>query len=516
MKLVAFLTLAVTAATCVLASDSRYAGDQVIRFEVGSLEDQATLQKALDSSALGLDLWSHSGNKVGNIDVRVPASSVPQLSNIGVAYKVLVQDLQQVVDAERDHMGKNSEVLHNSLMAGEPVQLTAATIFNDWQSYETLSAYIAGLPGVTQLPSIGKTYQGRDTNVYKFGTGPYGVVYHGGIHAREWISPATAAYITTQLVNNTDLLSKFTFYVMPVVNPDGYAYTRAANGDRYHRKNMQPNAGSTCIGTDPNRNFDIGWSGPGASGSACSETYYGPSAFSTPESTNIANFVKNTPNVVGYVDLHSYSELFMFANGYTCSGQVSDYATLFKGAELAVAAIKATSGHSFKYGDICNTIYQASGGSVDYIYNKLGVKYSYTIELRPNSSGTGGFNPPVSEIIPSGQETTAAFVAVWNYVYSQLSGTTPVPTTTSKAAGSPTLPITTITTTKSPTPKPTPASTITDGGCVHNVCATGGKLKASCSACARAVCAKDSYCCNTSWDSTCVREVAQYCSNVTC
>ncbi|KAJ3263792.1 Carboxypeptidase A4 [Chytriomyces hyalinus] len=513
MKLAAFLALALAAAAWALASDSRYSGDQVVRFEVASPADQAALQRALNNDALRLDLWSHSGNKIGKIDVRVPATSVPQISNIGVAYKVLVQDLQQVVDAEREHMGKNSEVLHNSLMSGEPVQLTAADIFTDWQSYETLSAYIGGLPGVTQLPSIGKTYQGRDTNVFKFGTGPYGIVYHGGIHAREWISPATAAYVTTQLVNNTELLSKFTFYVMPVVNPDGYAYTRAANGDRYHRKNMQPNPGSSCIGTDPNRNFDIAWSGPGASGSACSETYYGPSAFSTPESTNIANFVKNTPNVVGYVDLHSYSELFMFANGYTCSGQVSDYATLFKGAELAVNAIKATSGHSFKYGDICNTIYQASGGSVDYIYNKLGVKYSYTIELRPNSAfGNAGFNPPVSEIIPSGQETTAAFVAVWNYVYSQLSAT-PVPTTTTSNATTATAPVSK---TSSATTKSSSTTTATAAACAHNVCATGAKLKASCSACARAVCAKDSYCCNTSWDSTCVREVAQYCPDVTC
>ena len=32
-----------------------------------------------------------------------------------------------------------------------------------------------------------------------------------------------------------------------------------------NRKNREPNAHSSCIGTDPNRNFDYAWSKGGAS-----------------------------------------------------------------------------------------------------------------------------------------------------------------------------------------------------------------------------------------------------------
>jgi hypothetical protein len=49
------------------------------------------------------------------------------------------------------------------------------------------------------------------------------------------------------------------------------------------------------------------------------------------------------------------------------------------------------------------------------------------------------------------------------------------------------------------------------GGCSHPICSTGSKLVASCDPCATQVCAKDSYCCNTSWDSTCVKEVGSIC-----
>ena len=49
------------------------------------------------------------------------------------------------------------------------------------------------------------------------------------MHGREWISPATVTYMINELVTNSgaynDLLSNVNFYVMPVINPDGYDYT---------------------------------------------------------------------------------------------------------------------------------------------------------------------------------------------------------------------------------------------------------------------------------------------------
>lgn len=53
----------------------------------------------------------------------------------------------------------------------------------------------------------------------------------------------------------------------------------------------------------------------------------------------------------------------------------------------------------------------------------------------------------------------------------------------------------------------------TDAGstCTHPVCATGPALEATCDACATSLCAQDPYCCTTSWDATCVGEVASIC-----
>lgn len=53
-----------------------------------------------------------------------------------------------------------------------------------------------------------------------------------------------------------------------------------------------------------------------------------------------------------------------------------------------------------------------------------------------------------------------------------------------------------------------------DGGsalCPHTECTAGGPLNASCSACAASICAVDSFCCTTSWDTICVGEVTSVC-----
>lgn len=55
------------------------------------------------------------------------------------------------------------------------------------------------------------------------------VLIDGGIHAREWISVATALYciyeLTERLQKNKQLLRKLDFVIVPIVNVDGYEYT---------------------------------------------------------------------------------------------------------------------------------------------------------------------------------------------------------------------------------------------------------------------------------------------------
>ncbi|HEX8113084.1 MAG TPA: S53 family peptidase [Kofleriaceae bacterium] len=51
----------------------------------------------------------------------------------------------------------------------------------------------------------------------------------------------------------------------------------------------------------------------------------------------------------------------------------------------------------------------------------------------------------------------------------------------------------------------------TGGSCNHPICSAGGALTSSCDTCAAQICAQDSFCCNSSWDSICVGEVQSIC-----
>ena len=70
------------------------------------------------------------------------------------------------------------------------------------------------------------------------------------------------------------------------------------------------------------------WPETGASGHPCSEIYHGLAAMSEREVQNVANFLQSQgQRLVGYLDIHSYSQILMFPWGYTKRWN-KDYAEL--------------------------------------------------------------------------------------------------------------------------------------------------------------------------------------------
>lgn len=74
----------------------------------------------------------------------------------------------------------------------------------------------------------------------------------------------TIMYLIRELTENfaehEEMLELCRFFILPLVNPDGYAFTHADGGNRLHRKNMRGyEEGVECWGVDCNRNYEHLW-----------------------------------------------------------------------------------------------------------------------------------------------------------------------------------------------------------------------------------------------------------------
>lgn len=99
---------------------------------------------------------------------------------------------------------------------------------NDW-----LDDLATTYPDVVTPLTIGTSFEGRPIKGIKISHGGDDnrvIFIEGGIHAREWISPATVCFITNELLTSTDeaivnAASEYDWYIFPVTNPDGYVWT---------------------------------------------------------------------------------------------------------------------------------------------------------------------------------------------------------------------------------------------------------------------------------------------------
>ncbi|XP_071999192.1 carboxypeptidase B [Engystomops pustulosus] len=324
-----------------------------------------------------------------------------------IPYEIIIDNLQEALEKQRD---SNIRAVHSYEK------------YNDLDTINAWSANIAAQnPGLVSRSQIGTSYEGRPLyllKVGKSGTNKRAIFIDCGFHAREWVSPAFCQWFVKEAVNSygvdsqfTNLLNNLDFYVLPVLNVDGYVYTWTTS--RMWRKTRSVNKNSSCIGTDPNRNFNAGWCTVGASNRACDDTYCGATPESERETKALADFIRaNVGKIKAYLTVHSYSQMLLFPYSYSYS-LARDHTELNNVAKGAVSALTALYGTKYTYGPGGTTIYLAAGGSDDWAYD-AGVKYSFTFELR--DTGRYGFALPESQIKPTCEETLLAVKYIANHV----------------------------------------------------------------------------------------------------
>nr|XP_035934306.1 carboxypeptidase A1 isoform X3 [Halichoerus grypus] len=338
-----------------------FTGHQVLRI---SATDEAQVQKVKeleDLEHLKLDFWRGPAQPGSPIDVRVPSPSTQAvkifLEAHGIGYTTMIEDVQALLDEEQEQM------FAFRTRARSTDTFNYATYHTLEEIYGFMDILVAEHPQLVSKLQIGNSYEGRPIYVLKFSTGGNSrpaIWIDTGIHSREWVTQASGVWFAKKITQDygqdstlTAILDSMDIFLEIVTNPDGFAFTH--NKNRMWRKTRSLTEGSSCVGADPNRNWDAGFGMPGASSNPCTETYRGKFANSEAEVKSIVDFVKNHGNIKAFISIHSYSQLLLYPYGYKAE-VAPDQAELDQVAKSAVTALSSLYGTKFRYGSIIKTI----------------------------------------------------------------------------------------------------------------------------------------------------------------
>uniref|UniRef100_A0A336KZP7 CSON001127 protein n=1 Tax=Culicoides sonorensis TaxID=179676 RepID=A0A336KZP7_CULSO len=345
-----------------------------------------------------------------HFDVLVHGAGVEKakeiLKNANVNYTVQIDDLKKAISEENPPKKFIQELMNRN---GLPMTWRAYHRLDDIHKY--LDFIAKNNPDLVTTQTIGYSRENRTLKIVRISNnnpGNKAIWIDGGIHAREWISPASVTFIINELIeeweDKPDYIRKIDWYILPVTNPDGYEYSHTT--DRLWRKSRANTSYPQCKGVDLNRNYGYKWGGKGVSKSPCTEIFGGTGGFSEPETKAIRDFLTGlgTGKVAGSISFHSYGQYILYPWGYdrVVPPDHKDLETLAVEARQKMAQV---SGNWYTVGPAAASLYPASGGSDDWAKGQMGIKYAYTLELPDN--GRYGFVLPASYITGAGRESMA-------------------------------------------------------------------------------------------------------------
>ncbi|KAH8857861.1 Carboxypeptidase B2 [Schistosoma japonicum] len=394
-------------------SHIHYYNFKVLRMQISDRKVINTINSFSIEEPEHYDIWMLPRHQNTSMYISVSPAGFQNLTNylksLNISFEITINNLQKaILDEKREnHLRRMSSYLRTGRQ--KPY-------------YKSFNEIIQYLDQLSQMHShltvenFGFTAEGRPMKGVKISTDSTKPIIwiDAGIHAREWIAPATALSIINKLMRPSGqaLLKHFQFFIVPVVNPDGYEYTRSKY--RLWRKNRAQTEGEVCIGTDLNRNFPFKWGvGNGASPHSCSETYRGSVAASELETQSIIKKLNILQKqIILYLSLHSFGQYILTPFGFSRYNYPPYYQKLMSMGKKVKQMIQNRHGYVYQVGSSSELLYEAAGATDDYVTGELKIPYAYTIELC--DEGRYGFLLPPSYIGQVGRQLWTALTVLAN------------------------------------------------------------------------------------------------------
>ncbi|XP_032597320.1 uncharacterized protein LOC6569242 [Drosophila grimshawi] len=438
------------------------------KYQIWRLKPQDEPQlRALEQFKKGEDgnklQWLKGPSLRGLTDVLVPPKMLVDFQGTldfeKITHEVLIFDVGKAIAYERN---KDDYMYQRPTVTRRPTKQPVAAPTMTWNKYydhDDILKYLETMrmrhTHLVELIHIGRSYEGRPLIVVKIESkqmaaaataaaaashkrlkhkrrsGRANAVFiEAGAQGMAWIGPASATWMISELLrlmrtNKTDeeheIIRNTTWYIMPVLNPDGYAFSHEY--DRFWKKSRSQHVAKApagllgsamtwlqqkrpsdkiCYGVDLDRNWLYQWGKRGSSKAPCNEFYAGPSPFSEPETKAVSDFLMDyRTQIKMYISLQAYGQVVSYpvkANSTFNTERMDDF--------LDVAMVgsdvlrKKGSKTRYKVDSSNDLIEQRSGCSDAFAAYEIGIPFSFTLQLADN--GVHGY------LLPSGAiEATA-------------------------------------------------------------------------------------------------------------
>jgi extracellular matrix protein 14 len=452
----------------------------VLRFNLTSRKQDDALRTAIQLQLA--DLWDFSE---GHADVCVSRRKMKSLKDVlpkfmWEDYAVLIPDVARAAAAsyssrpatmiakggeDDSSVERNANEIASATSSapvhGEPNYNASDIASLFFQEYQPLSAIeswmdllnnMIGTRDIVTKFSIGQSAEGRDISALRIGNRSLEpskekprktILITGGLHGREWISPATVNYLAWSFATAyrhesvvTGILDTFDLVVVPILNVDGYEYTWQV--DRLWRKSRQPTFSPLCKGYDLDHAFGYQWDAAGREEEPCAPAFGGTEPFQAVEAAALAHWAKvqveENVEFTAYLDFHSYSQQILWPYINACEHSPPGLENMMEVAmNMAKIMRLSRGGEVYRVGSACRHTAVAAwgnepserpasrrllepvgGSAIDYFHHEIGPRYSYQIQLR--DVGMHAYLLPSDQIVPTGREFFSSIKFLGDYL----------------------------------------------------------------------------------------------------
>src|SRR5215469_2600554 len=259
----------------------------------------------------------------------------------------------------------------------------------------------------------------------------------GGLHANEWIGPAVVLRLMDELVRNSELRARATWYLLPVVDAHGYKRTWA--GERFLR--------TTENGENPNLNFPFRW------GEAPLllrrllgkrlRQWMGPHPASVDCVKSLIAELSSLNNLRLFLDFHGFGRLGLYPWCYSKSPSPHQTEHKAASATAIAAANRVVKNSGYRAQAAARTEVAMGGSCIDFVYGELGCTHSSAAKLAPPPPGGGwlgatlmgtpggdpmgwwrkGQDPGADVALAAGDEMAAALSALVDHLFGKPAAT---------------------------------------------------------------------------------------------